>query len=755
MMGHEPVPAPLAPSPAPRTRRRWMPLVGIALTALTLVGGGYYALRANIRACDFPEEQELPPSAQAGNGFANWQKPLMAIVVSGQMHGYIDPCGCSYPQYGGLVRRYNFIDSLKAKGWDVVGIDLGDLAPEQGIQAQKLLKFDLTMKSLATMSYRAIGIGELELKQPLGEALAQTWEKNRPFPRPVSLTIKDPALDQLNLRPYEVVALGNKAPKLGVISMIGPDMRNQFKQEKFGNNGEELPKALNTFAKEGVEITMLLHHEDPKVAENLQGFQRLIAIEKARKEMASKCAQVCDDLHQKNKKIPPVHLMMVLTDEPEPPALMSRPDPKLPTQVIEIGHKGIYVGLIGVYRDRDGSFRFEYQIVKMGPEFETPEAKKAAHPVIQHMERYNLQLKQANMLDRFPRSPHFNQVPLPNKEGLRAKYIGSDRCADCHAHAFATWQKTPHGHATETLEKLKHPSNRNWDPECMMCHTTGFKHPGGYNDPIDLANWPPAAGQRPDAKALAKHNNGTKPDHVGLRGVGCESCHGPGSEHVKNPNNAALYPLINPYRPSNEERALEDQLAKNPTDAKAKATHDPLFRKRMEHLSRFCTSCHDAENDVNWGKAGQDVVAKWIGKGIIHRTPAANPPAAPKAEPEKKVQAPRPKDVDELLYTLLRKDGCIKHPKINMELYVDGVQDRKLRNVVLMRKAADGKAFDFIARAKEADLRYEPDTDRILIQMHQCQVVQDQQGNGFNGIAEKHICSIELPADMTWLESLK
>ena len=75
------------------------------------------------------------------------------------MHGYIDPCGCSEPQHGGLIRRYNFIQSLKAKKWDVVGIDLGEMAQVQGIQAQNLLKFDLTVKSLAAMNYRAFGIG--------------------------------------------------------------------------------------------------------------------------------------------------------------------------------------------------------------------------------------------------------------------------------------------------------------------------------------------------------------------------------------------------------------------------------------------------------------------------------------------------------------------------------------------------------------------------------------------------------------------
>jgi hypothetical protein len=65
-------------------------------------------------------------------------------------------------------------------------------------------------------------------------------------------------------------------------------------------------------------------------------------------------------------------------------------------------------------------------------------------------------------------------------------------------------------------------------------------------------------------------------------------------------------------------------LAKNPNDAKAKAAHQPLLQTRMMAMSRFCTTCHDEENDVKWNKVGHDVMQKWFGKGIVHRTPKNN-----------------------------------------------------------------------------------------------------------------------------------
>ena len=94
----------------------------------------------------------------------------------------------------------------------------------------------------------------------------------------------------------------------------------------------------------------------------------------------------------------------------------------------------------------------------------------------------------------------------PNRSLLptSADYVGSAACQSCHTKEFETWSKSPHGHAVATLETKGEAGNG----ECLQCHTTAYGKPGGF----------------PTGAPVAEH-----PD---LARVGCESCHGPGGDHI-------------------------------------------------------------------------------------------------------------------------------------------------------------------------------------------------------------------------------
>lgn len=630
----------LPTEPAPPVRaRRSLVAMGLALFALASLAGGYALLRwlpANGSAHELADGDSSPAIGSHDTGrpqllFLGWgqRAPDLALILSGQMHGYMDPCGCSYPQHGGLVRRQAFIDGLRAKGWDVAGIDLGELAPSTGIRRQQALKLEYSMKALDGMGYRAVGMGKTEMAMPLTDALAE-YSLNSPSPRSVVSSIAD--IDKkgqhyfdLNARRFEVFDGGPRAPqmpRIGVLSLTGPDLIKAFEAGKItgdknmrflNNRAQVLPAIFKAFVAQKVEAAVLLYHDYPP------GNQ--FVMDKARQQTARLCAQAWAAERKKNPAIPPLIVMMILSEESEPPSVMHQV-PGTPTHIVEIGHKGKYVGVVGVFR-QGNELRLKYELVLMEPKYQpAPGQKNAALAV---MEEYARNVKTEDLLGKFIRSAHPIQIdPTVQKKYGGSRFVGSDRCGDCHAREYEIWAKANarpgekhHSRAFAELVKAKNPSLRQYDPECVICHTVGFRHPEGYNQlPVALAgdlkarNAPPAM----VAARLAKHNKQ-------LENVGCESCHGPGSAHTINPQDLHVRKLMNPYRPSDAEQKLVQAMLQpgNPQAAQARQDAQLLFTRRMARLDEFCQKCHDDQNDVTWHNV--DFLRKWVDGGIVHNSP--------------------------------------------------------------------------------------------------------------------------------------
>jgi hypothetical protein len=103
------------------------------------------------------------------------------------------------------------------------------------------------------------------------------------------------------------------------------------------------------------------------------------------------------------------------------------------------------------------------------------------------------------------------------------EYTGSKKCKMCHSKELKAWEETKHakafntlkaGEAKEVKEKFKLDPAKDYttDKTCLACHTVGFGKKSGYAVP-DAA----------DEKAVKAAED--------LQGVGCEACHGPGSEY--------------------------------------------------------------------------------------------------------------------------------------------------------------------------------------------------------------------------------
>ncbi len=465
---------------------------------------------------------KMPPGL-----FAGWKKPDLVLVLSAQQHGYLLPCGCSTPQTGGLERRYNLVQLLAARGWPVAAVDLGDVAQREGPRklpnVQGLVKYRTSMEALDRMGYLAVGLGEYEAALSLTTALAE-YALNNKSPRVLAANLKDKDRDFPEQVGNAVVKeVAGSGLRLGVGGLVGPSVQDAIKgpAAKFDDNRRVVPR-LAADLKQAADLVVLLYQGSLAEAKALAG---------ARKDF---------------------HIVLCLSpaDDDLP---RSEPVWEGDTLLTSLGHKARHVGVVGVWRTGKPKkpFEFRYQLVTLGPEFATPDDEVAGHPILDKMEQYTRELKDHNYLGQYGQRKHPNQLALPD---AYPKYEGSDKCQKCHETAYDKWEKSKHAHAYDALVKATRPSLRQHDAECIVCHTVGFGYDSGYK-------------------------NATETPH--LKNVGCESCHGPGSEHVKKPRDERWYRLLNPWKAKPDETAAEK-------------------RQRELRIDTFCQSCHDIDNDSHY-----------------------------------------------------------------------------------------------------------------------------------------------------------
>jgi hypothetical protein len=156
------------------------------------------------------------------------------------------------------------------------------------------------------------------------------------------------------------------------------------------------------------------------------------------------------------------------------------------TLLIQPGQKGKYLGELTLAINKTGKPAItKTREVVLGPEIK---GNKAANAIrLMYLSRIN----DENLLLSYPK--------MPSPEGLA--YVGNETCKDCHSTPYQAWAKSKHARAFRTLEEVKHEA----DPECVICHVVGFEYTKGF---INLEKTPQ------------------------LKNVGCESCHGPASNHI-------------------------------------------------------------------------------------------------------------------------------------------------------------------------------------------------------------------------------
>ncbi len=508
--------------------------IAASLVAEGEVAGG----AAGERAANAASKEAFKPAygAQADGGdakaatktfepklFERWPKPKLAVVISGLQNGYLEPCGCAGldNMKGGLMRRHTFLKSLTDSaglGWPaVLPVDLGNLVGRYGWQAEQ--KYETAVKALTAMDYAAIAYGPDDLR--LGpNALLLAGNAEGAVERFVAANVALTAWDEPPPPTrYRVVERGGY--KVGITAVLGKKYSAGIADILTKPPADALAAVMPKLAAERCNLLILLSHA------TMEETKELI------------------------KRFPKFDIVVTAGGPDEPP-LTEEKVPGTNTWLIESGRKGMYLQVIGFYDDQRTPRRFQ----------RVPVDARLKDSTEVEMLMIELQKKYKEYYDIGAREKGrsgweaLGIRPLPHPTG-RA-FAGSESCGGCHTKAHAVWSKTGHAHATETLEKLKIP--RQYDPECLSCHVTGwepqkyFPFKGGF-------------------ESLAKTAH--------LTANGCENCHGPGQRHV----------------------AIE-QGAVEVTAAERKKAREQMRITVAQAKASACAACHDLDNSPDYVKHG-------------------------------------------------------------------------------------------------------------------------------------------------------
>ncbi|NBW96962.1 MAG: hypothetical protein EBR28_09585 [Planctomycetia bacterium] len=405
----------------PSTRFRLR--IGAALAAALLAGPPPQAARPD-RGLDVAPATVATFAERNGSIFADWPDPRALIVVTGELDGYIEPCGCTGKenQKGGLSRRQNFLRAVTAAGWPLVAVDLGGQVRRFGRQSE--VKFQSIADGLKSMGYAAVGFGPGDLRLPAEEivaAAAPVGDRPTPF---VSANVGLLGLDA-NITPrLRVIDAGGL--RIGITSVLGDKQAAGIT-----NDAVEVQPATQALESVAAELRkadcahqILLAWAEPEEARALAA------------------------------RFPQFDIVVTAGGGDEPPATL----PVLAdgrTRLVELGHKGMFAVAIGVFADSKAPLRS--QRVPLDARFgESPD-------MIRLLATYQRQLESLGLAG-------LGIAPIRHPTGRR--FAGSAACADCHQEAYDVWKESSHAKALTTLEQQA--PRRDGDPECLSCHVVGW-----------------------------------------------------------------------------------------------------------------------------------------------------------------------------------------------------------------------------------------------------------------------------------------
>lgn len=462
---------------------------GLALFAAATLFACTPATRAPQAALD------APGAAQARGGAER-----ATVFVSAELKGYLGPCGCSEAMRGGIARTAQVVAHARAQGGPVLYLDSGDaLFGEPAIaeaavpqQERKAVAVAEAMKAMG-LSARAVG--------PLDDARGEAFRKKLGLP-------------ELPASGLELLPAGR-----GTLAVVA------------GATAEELSARGKAARQEGAGFVLGLWRTSLEAAiaaaPQVAGAVDFALAVKAKDELAGeqnklvRAAVPLAQVQTKGRSIlrvdlafggaGPFELLRGAGElEREAASLDQRiellkaqvNEPMIAAQLKQLREAKLteLLGRRAALAEApppvtEGKNAFTVRFVPL--ESQLPEDPKARAIVAAYD-------KDVGLLNLAWAKAHGPSCPQPAKG--EAAFIGNGGCEDCHEEAFESWNRSKHARGFTTLEEV----GKQHHLDCIGCHVTGWQRPGGVCR-VD---------QTKDRQ-----------------GIGCESCHGPGSRHAEDPDN--------------------------------------------------------------------------------------------------------------------------------------------------------------------------------------------------------------------------
>ena len=363
--------------------------------------------------------------------------------------GRIEPCGCFAGQYGGLTR---ISTTLNNKPPGSLKFEIGNALA--GLEDYQILQFRHLLQAQGKIGYDALNLGSREASLPA--TTLRSLAQNSPVPL-LSANVLDATTRQPVVEPWRIVL--RNGLRIGLIGVVSSPKAEPHSSVLIEDATEALSRVIPQ-VKEKADVLICLAFTDEAGLE-----------------------QIARDFYE---------LPIILGGE------VRQPSPSLvrvnQSWILATTNQSRALGELHTVWDRATR-----TLAPATGEISLMHDKIPEDPAIASFSHaYRNEVRTADLTIDHPGTAG-DAIP---GVAPTATYTGSAACAGCHATAFASWQKSGHAHAFESLVR----KDSDTDPSCIACHVTGFGERGGYERRMKGASFV---------------------------NVGCESCHGPASDHVQ------------------------------------------------------------------------------------------------------------------------------------------------------------------------------------------------------------------------------